>query len=82
MEFLNLIYDDIPLNVLCMKITSLFLAPESSKFIRTGIKSSAFGCLTEILKIDPNLAFINSNPSGWITILKISYFVVSYEIFL
>jgi len=43
---------------------TLFLAPESSKSIRTGIKSSALGCLTEMLKIDPNLAFINYNLSG------------------
>lgn len=64
MEFINHICDDIPLNVLCVKITSLFLAPDLSKTVRTGIKSSALGCLTEMLKVDPNLAFINFNPSG------------------
>lgn len=64
MEFLNHVCDDVPLNVLCMKITSLFLKPESSKSIRTGIKSSALGCITEMLKIDPNLAFICINSSG------------------
>lgn len=74
MEFLNQICDDVPLNVLCMKITSLFLKPDSSKTIRTGIKSSALGCLTEMLKIDPNLAFICINSSGTINnIQKIIY---------
>lgn len=47
-----------------MKITSIFLAPESSKSVRTGIKSSALGCLIEMLKIDPNLAFIPFDSSG------------------
>lgn len=64
LEFINQICEDVPLNVLCMKITSIFLAPESSKSIRTGIKSSALGCLIEMLKIDPNLAFIPFDPSG------------------
>lgn len=64
MEFLNQISEDVPLNVLCVKIITLFLAPESSKSTRTGIKSSALGCLTEMLKIDPNLAFFNYNSSG------------------
>jgi len=64
LEFLNHIYEDVPLNVLCVKIITLFLAPESSKSIRTGIKSSALGCLTEMLKIDPNLAFIAYNSPG------------------
>lgn len=61
---MNNICEDVPLNVLCVKIVSIFLAPESSKSIRTGIKSSALGCLTEILKIEPNLAFINFNSLG------------------
>jgi hypothetical protein len=64
LEFLNHIFEDVPLNVLCVKIITLFLAPESSKSTRTGIKSSALGCLTEMLKIDPNLAFMNYNSSG------------------
>lgn len=65
---MNLVCEDVPLNVLCVKIMSLFLAPESSKSIRTGIKSSALGCLTEILKIEPNLAFITFNLSGKLNI--------------
>jgi len=50
--------------VICEKITSLFLVEESSKSVRTGIKSSALGCLAEMLKINPNIVFITFNSSG------------------
>ncbi|CAH1724958.1 unnamed protein product [Aphis gossypii] len=80
LEFLNQISEDVPLNVLCVKIITLFLAPESSKSTRTGIKSSALGCLTEMLKIDPNLAFFNYNSSDLTkTVLDVSISYTSHE---
>ncbi|XP_025420820.1 huntingtin [Sipha flava] len=79
-EFINQICENVPLNVICVKITSLFLAPEVSKSIRTGIKSSALGCLTEMLKINPSLAFISVNLSGIAkTILHISISYTNHE---
>ncbi|XP_050533729.1 huntingtin isoform X2 [Daktulosphaira vitifoliae] len=72
-EFINQICIDIPLNILSKKITSMFLALDSNKPVRTGVKSSALCCLTEMIKLDPNLVLIIYNSSESVVQTVINY---------
>ncbi|XP_050429862.1 huntingtin isoform X2 [Adelges cooleyi] len=80
LEFINQICDDVPLNTLCKKITSLFLAPDANRHVRTGVRSSALGCITEMMRIDPKLALITLDLSNTTeTVLQIAITYTSHE---